>query len=80
MLILFLYIKALLYNKRKDYGISKALGFTSRHLILQTALSFMPSIVLAVIGACMIVIAFVFAIAGSAKIKKIEAYKMLVAE
>lgn len=118
MLILFLYIKALLYNKRRDYGISKALGYTSRDLILQTALSFMPSIVLAVIvssflsylyvnpflslallsfglmkssftvplggvvivGAGMIVISFVFAILGAAKIKNIEAYKMLVAE
>ncbi len=48
MLILYLFIKTLLYNKRKDYGIYKALGYTSKDLILQTALSFMPTIILSV--------------------------------
>ncbi len=33
-------------NKTRDYGIMKALGFTTGQLILQTALSFMPTIVL----------------------------------
>lgn len=48
-LILYLLIKALLYNKRKDYGIYKALGYTSNSLIFQTALSFMPSIIVSVV-------------------------------
>ncbi|MBQ3968774.1 MAG: FtsX-like permease family protein, partial [Lachnospiraceae bacterium] len=49
MLILFLFIKTLLYNKRKDYGIYKAIGYTSKDLILQTAASFMPAIVISVV-------------------------------
>lgn len=49
MLILYLLIKAFIYNKRKDFGIYKALGYTSRDLILQTAISFMPAIILSVI-------------------------------
>lgn len=49
MLILYLLIKALIHKKRKDYGILKALGFTSRSLIMQTAVSFMPSIVLSIV-------------------------------
>ena len=49
LLVLYLLIKALIHNKRRDYGVFKALGYTSRDLILQTALSFMPSIVLSTI-------------------------------
>ena len=49
MLILFLFIKSLLYNKKKDYGIYKSLGYTSKDLILQTAASFMPTIILSVL-------------------------------
>lgn len=49
VLILYLLIKAFIYNKRKDYGIYKALGYTSNSLILQTSLSFMPTIVISVI-------------------------------
>lgn len=49
VLVLYLLMKILLYNKRKDYGIYKALGFTSRNLIFQTALSFMPAIILSVV-------------------------------
>lgn len=45
-IILYLLIKAFVYNKRKDFGIYKALGYSSRSLILQTALSFMPSIII----------------------------------
>lgn len=48
MLILYLLIKSLIHNKRKDYGILKSLGFTSSSLIMQTAVSFMPSIILSV--------------------------------
>ena len=49
MLVLYLLVKALIYSKRRDYGICKALGYTSRSLMLQTALSFMPAIILSVI-------------------------------
>lgn len=116
MLVLYLFIKTLLYNKRKDYGIYKALGFTSKDLMLQTAGSFMPTIILSVIvfsivsyftantymsfimvsfgmmkcsfvipvggvviiGIGMIILAFVFAMLQTRKIKKIEAYDMLI--
>jgi len=49
MLILYLFMKTLLYNKKKDYGIYKAIGYTSKDLILQTAASFMPTIIISVI-------------------------------
>ena len=118
LLVLFLLIKALIYNKRRDYGIYKALGYTSRDLILQTAISFMPSIILAsivfsivsyftanpymniamgsfgiieadfdipvvgvvIIGCCTVVLSFLFAVFEARKIRKIEAYDMLVGE
>jgi ABC-type antimicrobial peptide transport system permease subunit len=59
--------------KRKDYGIYKAIGYTSDSLILQTAISFMPSIILSVL-------AFLFSVWQARKIRKIEAYNMLLAE
>ena len=49
LLVMYLLVKSLVYNKRKDYGIFKAIGYTSDKLVLQTALSFMPSIVLSVL-------------------------------
>lgn len=116
ILILYLLIKSFIYNKRKDYGIYKALGFTSNNLVMQTALSFMPTIVLSVIvfsivsyyaanpymsvvmhsfglmkcnfpipvggvviiGVGMVLISFAFALLYSRRVKKIEAYHMLV--
>jgi ABC-type antimicrobial peptide transport system permease subunit len=118
MIILYLLIKAFVYNKRKDYGILKALGFTSNALIMQTALSFMPSIILAaivfsfvsyyianpymamvmrsfglmkgnfhipvqgvvIIGVSLVLVAYLFSILQSLRIKKIESYKMLIGE
>ncbi len=47
--VLFLLVRTLLNNKKRDYGIMKSLGFTTRQLILQTALSFMPTIILSTI-------------------------------
>lgn len=44
--VLYLLVRTMLNNKMRDYGILKALGFTTRQLILQTALSFMPSAIL----------------------------------
>lgn len=42
--VLYLLVRMLLVSKKQDYGILKALGFTTGQLILQTALSFMPAI------------------------------------
>lgn len=44
--VLYLLVRIMLNNKQRDYGILKSLGFTTRQLILQTALSFMPTTVL----------------------------------
>lgn len=41
--VLYLLVRTMLHNKLRDYGIMKALGFTTKQLILQTALSFMPA-------------------------------------
>ena len=118
LLILYLMVRTLIYNKRKDYGIYKALGYTSGRLILQTAVSFMPTVLLSVvifsvvsylvadpymnmmtgsfglvkcsfaipiigvviIGAGMVLLAFLFAVLQSLRIRRIEAYRMLIAE
>jgi len=47
--VLYLLVRTMLNNKIHDYGIMKALGFTTKQLILQTALSFMPATILSVI-------------------------------
>lgn len=47
--VLYLLVRTLLNNKKRDYGILKSLGFTTRQLIIQTALSFMPAIILSTI-------------------------------
>lgn len=44
--VLYLLIRNLLSAKKRDYGILKALGYTTGQLILQTALSFMPTVIL----------------------------------
>lgn len=44
-LCMYLLIRMLLNSKKREYGILKALGFTTRQLVLQTAMSFMPSVV-----------------------------------
>ncbi len=47
--VLYLLVRTMLNNKKRDYGTLKALGFTTKQLILQTALSFMPAVVLSAI-------------------------------
>ena len=117
-LILYLLIKSLVYHKRKDYGIYKALGYTSGSLMLQTAMSFMPAVIASVIvfsvgsyyvanpymstfmrffglmkcnfsipvpgvvmiGAGLAMVSFFLALLLTGRIKKIEAYNMLVEE
>lgn len=44
--VMFLLVRTTLNNKKRDYGILKSLGFTTGQLVLQTAMSFMPSIVI----------------------------------
>ena len=39
----------MLNNKKRDYGIMKALGFTTAQLVLQTAISFMPTVIFSMI-------------------------------
>lgn len=57
--VLYLLVRTMLNNKKRDYGILKSLGFTTKQLILQTALSFMPAIIIStVIGiiiSCLII-------------------------
>ncbi len=44
--VLYLLVRTMLNNKKRDYGILKALGFTTKQLVLQTALSFIPQIII----------------------------------
>lgn len=49
--VMYLLVRTLLNNKKRDYGILKALGFTTSQLVLQTAMSFMPAVIIfSVIG------------------------------
>lgn len=47
--VLYLLVRTMLTNKMRDYGIYKSLGFTTRQLILQTALSFMPAVIISTV-------------------------------
>ncbi len=47
--VLYLLVRTMLNNKKRDYGILKALGFTTGQLVLQTALSFMPPMVISTV-------------------------------
>ncbi len=47
--VLYLLVRTMLNNKIRDYGIMKALGFTTSQLILQTALSFMPTVIVSTV-------------------------------
>ncbi len=49
LFVLYLLVRTLLNDKKRDYGIMKALGFTTGQLVLQTALSFMPATILSAI-------------------------------
>lgn len=44
--VLYLLVRIMLNSKKRDYGIMKSLGFTSRQLVFQTAISFMPSVII----------------------------------
>lgn len=47
--VLYLLVRTMLNSKKRDYGIMKALGFTTGQLILQTAVSFMPAVILSTV-------------------------------
>lgn len=42
--VLYLLVRTMLSSKKREYGILKALGFTTGQLVLQTALVFMPAV------------------------------------
>lgn len=42
--VLYLLVRTMLNNKKREYGILKALGYTTGQLMMQTALSFLPAI------------------------------------
>ncbi len=48
-LVLYLLVRTLLNNKKLDYGILKATGFTTGQLIFQTAVSFMPAVAISTV-------------------------------
>ena len=43
---MYLLVRTMLNNKKRDYGILKALGYTTTQLVVQTAMSFMPSVII----------------------------------
>lgn len=43
--VLYLLVRTMLNQKSRDHGIMKALGFTTGQLVLQTALSFLPTMI-----------------------------------
>lgn len=43
--VLYLLVRTMMDNQKQDYGVLKALGYTSGQLIRQTALSFMPAVI-----------------------------------
>ncbi len=43
--VLYLLVRTLLNGKKRDYGILKALGFSTGQLVVQTAMSFMPTVI-----------------------------------
>lgn len=47
--VLYLLVRTMINGKKRDYGIMKALGFTTGQLILQTAVSFMPAVILSTV-------------------------------
>ena len=57
--VLYILVRTLLNSKKRDYGILKSFGFTTKQLILQTAFSFMPaiifSIVIGIIISCLVI-------------------------
>lgn len=49
ILILYLIIKTLIVNSRQDFGVLKSMGYTTKQLIMQVSLSFLPVIIMGTI-------------------------------
>lgn len=49
ILVLYLLMKSMIYNRRYEYGILKALGYKTKDLIIQNVLAFVPNIIFATI-------------------------------
>ena len=47
MLVLYLLMKSMIYDRRYEYGILKALGYKTTDLVIQNVLAFMPIIIIA---------------------------------
>lgn len=47
--VLYLLVRTMLNNKTRDYGVMKSLGFTTGQLVVQTALTFMPAMILSTV-------------------------------
>lgn len=47
--VMYLLVRTMLNSKQKDYGIMKAMGYTTGQLMLQTAASFMPAVIISTI-------------------------------
>ena len=47
VLVLYLLMKSMIYDRRYEYGILKALGYKTKDLIIQNVLAFMPIIIIA---------------------------------
>lgn len=57
--VLYLLVRTMLNQKNRDYGVMKALGFTTGQLVLQTAMSFMPTAIVSTafgLAACGLII------------------------
>ena len=48
--VMYLLVRTMLNSKQKDYGIMKAAGYTTGQLMLQTAASFMPAVIISTIA------------------------------
>lgn len=46
ILVLYLLMKTIIFDRRYEYGILKAIGFKSKDLIIQNVLSFLPTIII----------------------------------
>ena len=52
--VMYLLVRAMLSSKKREYGILKSLGFTTAQLMVQTALSFMPAVIISSIAGLII--------------------------
>lgn len=52
--VLYLLVRTMLTSRKRDYGVLKALGFTTGQLILQTALCFMPAVIISTLIGIMV--------------------------